>query len=47
MTTPFDDLDALREEVQSKQDPEWVAKYGDESWNAALAVMGFPVKEAS
>jgi hypothetical protein len=41
MTTPFDDLDALRRESELGQTPEWVAKYGDESWNAALAVMGF------
>jgi hypothetical protein len=51
MTTPFDDqpielskedLLSIRKESEAGQTPEWIEKYGDESWKAALAVLGFP-----
>ena len=31
------DLDKIRKEVESEQGPEWVKKYGDASWDAAMA----------
>lgn len=34
------DLDALRKEVESTLDPEWVAQYGEDAWQAALAQLG-------
>lgn len=45
MTSPFDDLDALRQEIEADLDPEWVKEFGDASWKAALTVMGFPVDD--
>jgi hypothetical protein len=32
---------SLRAKVDAKVDPEWNAKYGDSSWDAALVVSGF------
>lgn len=34
------DLDALRAAVDAELDPDWAARYGDESWRAAMAVLG-------
>lgn len=34
------DFDALRAKVEERLDPEWVARYGDEQWAAALALIG-------
>ena len=34
------DLPATRKEIEAKLDPEWVAKYGDAAWAAALALIG-------
>ena len=31
---------SLRAEQDSKLDPEWLAKYGDASWDAAMVVGG-------
>jgi hypothetical protein len=42
MSDPFDDLPALRRKAEEGMDPAEVAQYGDELWNAALAVLGFP-----
>jgi hypothetical protein len=32
---------SLRAEMEADLDPEWVAKYGDASWDAFLVVSGF------
>jgi len=32
---------SLRAETEIGLDPEWLAKYGDASWAAALAVVGY------
>ena len=42
MTDPFDDLTALRAKAEKSMDPGVVEQHGDELWNAALAVLGFP-----
>lgn len=35
-----DDVHAARTEADAKLDPEWIAKHGDWSWAAALALIG-------
>jgi hypothetical protein len=32
---------SLRAEMDAKMDPEWVARYGDASWDAMLVVSGY------
>jgi len=32
---------SLRAEMDAQIDPAWLAKYGDSSWAAALAVIGY------
>jgi len=34
---------SLRAKSDAKIDPEWNAKYGDASWEAALTVFGWPL----
>jgi hypothetical protein len=50
MTTPTDltkeDLLAIRKKSEEGKTLEWIEKYGDESWKAALTVMGYPADYA-
>lgn len=50
MTPPIEltkeDLLAVRKESEVGKTPEWIAKYGDASWKAALTVMGYPADYA-
>jgi hypothetical protein len=32
---------SLRAEMDAEMDPEWVARYGDASWDAMLVVSGY------
>jgi hypothetical protein len=32
---------SLRAKIDAKVDPEWEAKFGDASWEAALTVIGY------
>ena len=36
----IEELIADNDEIAAKQDPEWEKRYGEESWNAALALLG-------
>ncbi len=36
----IEELIADKDEIAAKQDPEWGKRYGEESWNAALALLG-------
>ncbi|HLX87152.1 MAG TPA: hypothetical protein VKR22_01625 [Acidimicrobiales bacterium] len=37
----MDALDEWRRERDAAADPEWLARYGEESWKAALVASGF------
>jgi len=37
------DFDAVRADAERDLDPEWVERYGDASWAAALHALGEPV----
>lgn len=34
------DFEQIRADVEKELDPEWLARYGDWSWAAALALFG-------
>jgi len=36
------DFEAIRRHVDEEMGPEWVQRYGDASWEAALALFGEP-----
>jgi hypothetical protein len=42
MTLSKDELLAIRKASEIWKSPEWIEKYGDEAWKAALVVMGYP-----
>jgi hypothetical protein len=36
----IENLPKLRRQIDATLDPEWLAKYGEQSWRAALTVLG-------
>ncbi len=36
----LEEIEAMKEEILGNQDPKWRAKYGEASWEAAMALLG-------